>query len=175
MTYIYLSNIIGCSIKYILTNILHITSSKRRNTLIKNKMTSNITQHKISLIDQEQIKYLKFFVEFVDKLRNDIKNMKPNDVLHAMIKGSKFHKSLKRKNLVDLKSYFDALSALDNHASEFTNSWEGMVNYPDRKGCDVFEKWLDELEMHISYASQQMHHGGGSGSNNSAKKKEKET
>ena len=51
MTYIYLSNIIGCSIKYILTNILHITSSKRRNTLIKNNMTSNITQHKISLID----------------------------------------------------------------------------------------------------------------------------
>ena len=74
---------------------------------------------------------------------------------------------------MDLKSYFDALSALDNHASEFTNSWEGMVNYPDRKGCDVFEKWLDELEMHIAYASQQMHHGGGSGSNNSAKKKKK--
>ena len=157
------------------------TLAKATITTVNGKEDGNLSddedkhemKHKISLIDQEQIKYLKFFVEFVDKLRNDIKNMKPNDVLHAMIKGSKFHKSLKRKNVVDLKSYFDALSALDNHASEFTNSWEGMVNYPDRKGCDVFEKWLDELEMHISYASQQMHHGGGSGSNNSAKKKKK--
>jgi superfamily I DNA/RNA helicase len=125
-----------------------------------------VMKHKITLLDHDQIKCLKFFVDFVDKLRTNMKTMTPNNVLHAMIKGSKFHKSLKRKHIGEYKQYYDGLSALDNHAIEFTNSWDGMVNYPDRKGRDVFEKWLDELDMHILTAKQNkqsdVQRGGGS-------------
>lgn len=110
-------------------------------------------KNQIRLLNQDQIDHLQFFLEFIDSLRKDVKYMSPTDMLHAMIMGCKFHKSLKRKNVSDLKTHYDALSALDNHANEFTQSWEGMVDYPGRKGSKVFEKWLDEVENYISQAS----------------------
>ena len=110
-------------------------------------------KNQIKLLSQDQIKNLRRFLEFIDNIRRDMKCMSPTDVLHAMIMGCKFHKSLKRKNVSDLKTHYDAISALDNHANEFTQSWEGMVDHPERKGSKVFEKWLDEVENYILQAS----------------------
>ena len=73
-------------------------------------------KHQINLLSQDQIEHLRRFIEFIDNIRKELKCMSPTDVLQAMIMGCKFHKSLKRKNVSDLKTHYDAISALDNHA-----------------------------------------------------------